>query len=107
MEVWEVLYHHLVLLFLQQCDFSANVFIHYISERVDSSFLFNTQDECYRNLQQLLAEVKERCTTFDANFEAFLDSQAAKDPTWRFWQQFVYTDGMAYIGLLEFKNGFY
>ena len=81
METWEALYHHFLLLFLKQCDFSVNGIMPYIAERLNRSFTFITQDECYEDLKDLLDEIKGRCSTFGDDFETFIESQASKDPT--------------------------
>ena len=45
-------------------------------------------------------------SAYHDRFKSFLDTKASQDPNWKFWQQFIFEDGLAYIGLfLAIRSG--
>lgn len=65
-----------------------------------------TQQQCHQNLQELLSDITEKHPMFLEDFDRFMQSMASRDQSWRFWQQFVLEDCLAYLGLfLAIRTG--
>lgn len=101
MEVWQAIY--LVML---QKYIDAN------TKQSGSDYTEIVQDACLHikssNFLNKLNELRDRLQQFEyqCRFKSFLDAKASQDPNWKFWKQFVFEVGLAYIGLfLAIRSG--
>ena len=112
LEAWESFYQHFLTVFLQNMynpDTSTTEHsdtLAHVSQWLQSFPTATSEQQCHRNLQELLSDVMEKHPMFLEDFDKFMQSMASRDQSWRFWQQFVFQDCLAYLGLfLAIRTG--
>ena len=81
-------------------------FVEYIAQWIKMFPTSQTQQSTLRNLNEMLVDILEKHSDYHQHFNDFMQDQATKSKTWKFWAQFVFQDCFAYISLyLAMRSG--
>ena len=95
-EVWQVLYLVMLQRFID-ADLQQGNPSSYYTDLVQSAALHLKSSDFVVKLNELRDQLQQ--SAYHDKFNSFLDVMECKGPNWKFWKQFVFEDGLAYIGL--------
>lgn len=104
LEAWEVVYWVMLTQFLTSIASDDQTDEQSITELISQAILsIQFHKDFMKVLNERLAGMNTSCFQ---QLKSFIQRQAKADDTWRFWAQFVFQDGIAYIGLfLAIRSG--
>ena len=106
LETWEAAYQSMIMSFREA---SANTEeTTSLLEQIHTSLqkLQRNKQQFHKNFTDSLNAFGDKILVQSNRFKAFVQQMAQKDNTWKFWAQYVFQDGMAYVSLfLAIRSG--
>lgn len=81
MEAWEAMYRHFLTLFHDSNDKKSQ---EHLRDWLNSFPESLNQQQCHRNLKELISDLHEKFPKREQHFQDFLEKIASKDSTWKF-----------------------
>ena len=95
LEVWEAVCRHLLTLSADKLNDESNTsMLDYVASWLKSFPPSSTQEQCHRNLKEMTDDVMDKYAKLLKQL-----TQVTHNPTWKFWNQFVFKDCFAYISM--------
>ena len=102
-EVWQAVYLVMLQRFIDANIQQSNSSPHF-TDIVQNACLHIKSSNFVAKLNELREQLQQ--SSYHDKFKSFLDTMASQDPNWKFWKQFIFEDGLAYIALfLAIRSG--
>ena len=108
LESWEAVYRAMIAKFLEAKDSKiSDTLQQKILESLDALTVTPDLETNFATAFNLkVAETTKMIGTLATEFSLWVEEMTGRDDTWQFWSQFVFVDGMAYVGqFLAMRSG--